>query len=58
MILIEKIRKEIEDFFDQNFLQKMNCICFEINNETKLNCDEAISLFLVYMYSFVSIDFY
>lgn len=52
------MRKEIEDFFDPNFLQKMTRICFEINNETKLNCDEAISLFLIFMYSFVSPKFY
>ena len=36
----------------------MTRICFEINNETKLNCDEAIALFLIFMYSFVSREFY
>lgn len=58
LLTLEQIRKELVESYGPNFIQQIDIIIFEINNSRKLNCYQAIALFLIYMFRFCSRRFY
>ena len=55
---LEQIRKDLLDNYGKNFLEGIDMSIFEINNAKSLNCTEILSLFLIYVFRFVSKSFY
>lgn len=58
LVTLEQIRKELIDSYGGNFILQIDIIIFEINNSKKLNCYQAVSLFLIYVFRFCSKGFY
>lgn len=58
MITLEKVRLDLVQNYEEDFLEKMDIIIFEINNCKLLNGNVVISLFLLYISRFVSVDFF
>lgn len=58
LIRLEKIRKELIESYGPDFLSKMDIIIFEINNYKNLNCNDIFCLFLIYVFRYVSHEFY
>lgn len=55
---VEQIRKDLIDNYGTNFLSQIDIIIYEINNAKSLNCNEIFSLFLIYVFRFVTREFY
>lgn len=44
--------------YGTNFLNEMDIVIFEINNEKTLNANSILALFLIYTFRFISKDLY
>lgn len=58
LVKLESIRWELIDSYGPDFLSKMDIILLELNNNKGLNCIDIFVLFLIYVFRFVSAEFY
>lgn len=58
LLNLEQIRCELIESYGANFIRHIDVVIFEINNPKKLNCYQAIALFLIYVFRFCSRKFY
>ena len=58
LINLEKLRKEIENNYQKDFGNQLEIIFMEIYNLSKLNCYQIFSLFLIYIFRFISYEFF
>lgn len=58
LINVEQIRKELLECYGPSFYSQIDLVVFEINNGKRLNCNEVLALFLVFVFRFVSAEFY
>jgi hypothetical protein len=58
LVAMEQIRIELTESYGNEFIPQIDIIIFEINNSKKLNCFQAIALFLIYVFRFCSKAFY
>jgi hypothetical protein len=56
--VIKTLSKKFEAKFGKKYFQKMEYIIHEKENKANLSCTEVMGLFLIYIYKFVSPDFY
>lgn len=55
---VEQMRKDLVENYGPNFLDQIDVIIYEINNAKSLNCLEIFSLFLIYVFRWVTRPFY
>ena len=58
LLNIEQMRKDLLESYGNNFLTQIDIIIFEIANIKKLTCNEIFALFLIYIFRFVTKEFY
>lgn len=58
VIKIQQLKKDLIENYGQDYLNQIDSIILEINNAKSLNCNEIFSLFLIYVYRFVSQAFF
>lgn len=60
-ILFSTLKKLTDEFrrkFGKNYIESIEFIIFEIENKKNFNCFEVLGLFLIYIFKFISSDFY
>jgi hypothetical protein len=58
LLNIEQMRKDLIESHGNNFQTQMDMIIINLSNIRKLNCNEIFALFLLYIFRFVTRDFY
>ena len=58
LINLERVKREMLGIYGPNFISQIDIIMYEINNVHQLNCNVVFTLFIIWVFRFVSKKFY